>query len=59
MFDGIDPSVKLSHSWSKLREIYKALVKDYEVICDNHKKVATMTTSLIFASVLLIPVVAR
>jgi hypothetical protein len=38
MFDGIDPSVKLSHSWSKLREIYKALVKDYEVIHDNHKK---------------------
>ncbi len=50
MFDGIDPSVKLSYSWSKLQEMYKALVKDYEFICNNHKKVATMMTSLIFAT---------
>ncbi len=27
MFSGIDPSIKLEHSWSKLREIYKTLTK--------------------------------
>ena len=38
MFEGINPSVKLNHSWSKLREIYKVLSKDYEVVRENHKK---------------------
>ena len=38
MFEGIDPSVKLNHSWSKLREIFKVLSKDYEVVRENHKK---------------------
>jgi hypothetical protein len=38
MFEGIDPFVKLSHSWSKLRDIYKVLSKDYEVVRENHKK---------------------
>ncbi len=38
MFEGIDPSIKLNHSWSKLRDIYKVLSKDFEVVRDNHKK---------------------
>ena len=38
MFDDIDPSVKLSHSWSKLREIFKSLSKDFEIVRDNHKQ---------------------
>jgi hypothetical protein len=38
MLEGIDPSIKLNHSWSKLREIFKVLSKDYEVVRENHKK---------------------
>ncbi len=38
MFEGIDPSIKLSHSWSKLCDIFKVLSKDYEVVRENHKK---------------------
>ncbi len=29
LFDGVDPSVKLEHNWSKLRDIYKGLTKVY------------------------------
>jgi hypothetical protein len=36
-FLGIDPSVKLQHSWSKLREIYKVLTKSYREVFENHK----------------------
>ncbi len=32
IFEGINVSVKPNHSWSKLQEIHKGLVKDYEVI---------------------------
>jgi hypothetical protein len=38
MFSGVDPSIKVEHSWSKLREIYKALTKSYGEVFDNHKK---------------------
>jgi hypothetical protein len=38
MFKGIDPSVKLHYSWSKLNDIFKVLSKDYEVVRENHKK---------------------
>jgi hypothetical protein len=38
MFKGINPSIKLMHSWSKLCDIYKVLLKDYEVVRENHKK---------------------
>jgi hypothetical protein len=38
MFEGINPSVKHNHSWSKLHEIFKVLSKDYEVVRENHKK---------------------
>ena len=38
LFLGIDPSVKLQHSWSKLRDIYKSLTKSYREVFENHKK---------------------
>ncbi len=38
LFLGIDPSVKLQHNWSKLRDIYKSLTKSYREVFDNHKK---------------------
>ena len=38
MFKGIDPSVKLHYSWSKLNDIFKVLSKDYEVVRENYKK---------------------
>jgi len=38
VFLGVNPSVKLEHSWSKLREIYKGLTKSYGEIFENHKK---------------------
>jgi hypothetical protein len=38
IFLGVDPSVKLDHSWSKLREIFKGLTKSYCEIFENHKK---------------------
>jgi hypothetical protein len=38
MFDGVDPSVRLEHNWSKLREIYKGLTKIYGEVFQNHKK---------------------
>jgi hypothetical protein len=38
MLSGIDPSIKLEHSWSKLREIYKTLTKSYGEVFENHKK---------------------
>ena len=38
LFDGVDPSVKLEHNWSKLREIYKGLTKVYGEVFQNHKK---------------------
>jgi len=37
-FDGVHPSVKLEHNWSKLREIYKGLTKSYGEVFENHKK---------------------
>lgn len=38
MFAGIDPSVKLPHSWSKLRDIYKGVTKSYAEVFENFKK---------------------
>jgi hypothetical protein len=38
LFDDIDASVALPHSWSKLREIYKGLSKLYSEAFENHKK---------------------
>jgi hypothetical protein len=38
VFLGVNPSVKLEHSWSKLREIYKGLMKSYGEIFENHTK---------------------
>ncbi len=38
MFAGIDPSVKLPHSWSKLRDIYKGVTKCYAEVFENFKK---------------------
>jgi hypothetical protein len=38
MFSGIDPSIKLKHSWSKLHDTYKALTKSYGEVFENHKK---------------------
>jgi len=38
VFEGIDPSVKLEHSWSKLREIYKAVSKTYSEVFENFKQ---------------------
>ncbi len=32
LFLGIDPSVKLQHSWSKLRDIYNSLTKSYREV---------------------------
>jgi hypothetical protein len=37
-FDGVDPSVKLEHNWSKLKEIFKNLTKSYGEVFGNHKK---------------------
>ena len=37
-FHGVNPSVKLDHSWSKLREFFKGLTKSYGEIFENHKK---------------------
>ncbi len=31
-------SIKLKHSWSKLHDIYEVLVKDFELVRENHKK---------------------
>ena len=45
MLLGVDPAVKLEHSWNKLREIYKGLMKSYTEAYENHiKKVVTMMT---------------
>jgi hypothetical protein len=38
MFAGVDPSVKLPHSWSKLRDIYKGVTKCYAEVFENFKK---------------------
>jgi hypothetical protein len=38
LFEGVDPSVKLEHNWSKLRDIYKGLTKSYGEVFQNHKK---------------------
>jgi hypothetical protein len=38
LFDGVDPSVRLEHNWSKLQEIYKGLTKIYGEVFQNHKK---------------------
>jgi len=38
LFDDIDASVALPHSWSKLHEIYKGLSKLYSEVFENHKK---------------------
>jgi hypothetical protein len=37
-FFGIDLSMKLNHNWSKLRDIYKSLLKFYGEVHENHKK---------------------
>jgi hypothetical protein len=37
-FDCVDPSVKLEHNWSKLKEIFKNLTKSYGEVFGNHKK---------------------
>ncbi len=39
MFEGIDPSIKLNHSWSKLHDIYRVLSKDFGSVRENHKKI--------------------
>jgi hypothetical protein len=44
MFLGVDPAVKLEHSWNKLREIYKGLMKSYSEVYENHEKVVIMMT---------------
>ncbi len=36
-FSGIDPSMKFNHNWSKLRDVYKSLVKSYGEVHENHK----------------------
>jgi hypothetical protein len=38
LFLGIDPSVKLQHGWSKLRDIFKSLSKSYREVFENFKK---------------------
>jgi hypothetical protein len=38
MLKGIDPSIKLTHSWSKLPEIYKVLSKDFEAVREPQEK---------------------
>jgi hypothetical protein len=38
MFAGVDPSVKLPHSWSKLRDIFKGVTKCYAEVFENFKK---------------------
>jgi hypothetical protein len=38
MFAGIDPLVKLPHSWSKLWDIYKGVTKSYAEVFENFKK---------------------
>jgi hypothetical protein len=38
MFANVDPSIKLEHSWTKLHEIFKGLMKAYSEVYDNHKK---------------------
>ncbi len=38
LFIGIDPSVKLQHGWSKLRDIFKSLSKSYREVFENFKK---------------------
>jgi hypothetical protein len=43
MFSGVDPSVKLPHSWSKLRDIYKGVKKYYAGVFENFKKSGMMT----------------
>jgi hypothetical protein len=40
MFLGVDPSMKLEHSWNNLYEIYKGLMKSYTQVYENYKKVA-------------------
>jgi hypothetical protein len=47
-FDGIDPSVKLEHNWSKLQEIYEGLTKSYGEVFENTKKGEIMIISSIF-----------
>jgi hypothetical protein len=43
-FLGVDPAVKLEHSWKKLHETYKGLMKSYTEADENHKKVVAMMT---------------
>jgi hypothetical protein len=38
LFLGIDPSVKLQHGWSKLRDIFKSLSKSYREVFNDFKK---------------------
>ncbi len=38
IFLGVDPSVKLDHSWNKLRDFFKGLTKSYGEIFENHRK---------------------
>ena len=38
MLLGVDPAVKLEHSWKKLHETYKGLMKSYTEADENHKK---------------------
>jgi hypothetical protein len=34
----IDPSVKIAHTWDRLCDIYKMLLKNYAVVRDNNKR---------------------
>jgi hypothetical protein len=38
MFAGVDPSVKLPHSWSKLWDMYKGVSKSYAEVFEDFKK---------------------
>jgi len=38
MFAGVDPSVKLPHSWSKLQDMYKGVSKSYAEVFEKFKK---------------------
>jgi hypothetical protein len=50
MFEGIDPSIKLNHSWSKLRDIYKVYQRTLKWSERTTRKVATMIILLTFVT---------